>query len=99
MSDLKNRHADHVQAELNRIGERLRAPDPFQHAALYAAQQALCWAAQPEAFASPVDTIVDNAGGVGDCSPEAHRPSFSDTHDHWRLYAPQRDCLPLSEDS
>ena len=52
----------HVQDELNRIGERLRAPNPYEHAALFAAQQALCWAADPEAFASPVDSIVGSEG-------------------------------------
>lgn len=58
MSELVQKH---VQEELHRIGERLRAPNPYHHASLYAAQQALCWAAQPEAFASPVDSILDSA--------------------------------------
>lgn len=50
-------YPEHVAQELERIAERLRAPDPNHHAGLYAAQQSLCWAAQPEAFASPVTTI------------------------------------------
>ena len=53
----------HVAEELERIGERLAAPDPNQHAGLYAAQQALCWAAYPEAFASPFRAIVGSAEG------------------------------------
>lgn len=50
--------ADHIQDELERIGKLLLAPDPFNHGALYAAQQALCWARKPEEFGSPVDAIV-----------------------------------------
>lgn len=65
---------DHVQTELNRIGELLKAPDPYQHAALYAAQQALCWAAQPEAYASPVDSIRGSAEGSECCSAQARPP-------------------------
>ena len=76
MSDL---HPPHVVEELNRIGERLRSPDPYQHAALFAAQQALCWAAQPEAYASPVDSIVGNVGDAGDCLGAPHPLEFSGT--------------------
>lgn len=64
----------HVQDELNRIGKKLQAPDPFQHGALYAAQQALCWAAQPEAFASPVDAITGSAGAKECCSAPKDQP-------------------------
>ncbi len=56
-------YPEHVAQELKRIAERLRAPDPNQHAGLYAAQQALCWAAQPEAYASPCDAIAGSAEG------------------------------------
>ena len=69
----------HIQDELNRIGERLRAPDPFDHGALYAAQQALCWAAQPEAFASPYDIIVDSEAGSKCCSAQPRPRASSDT--------------------
>ena len=56
----------HIQEELERIGERLSAgPDPYQHAGLYAAQQALSWAAQPEAFASPFASVT----GIKDITP------------------------------
>lgn len=45
----------HIEDELRRIGARLAAfPDPFEHAGLYAAQQALSWAAKPEAFKAPL---------------------------------------------
>lgn len=52
---------EHVHAELRRIEARLAAyPDPFQHAGLYAAQQALVWALQPDGFASPLATVLGN---------------------------------------
>lgn len=50
---------EHIDAELARIGQRLAAyPDPFEHAGLYAAQQALVWAKQPDGFKSPFDTVT-----------------------------------------
>lgn len=70
----------HVQDELNRIGERIAAgADPFEHAGLYAAQQALCWAAQPEAFASPYEIIARNGAGRECCSALRHPLPFSDS--------------------
>jgi hypothetical protein len=64
---------EHVHAELRRISARLAAyPDPFEHAGLYAAQQALAWAMQPEAFASPVATVLGSEEGSGDCWAESH---------------------------
>lgn len=58
---------EHVARELERIHELLTSgPDPFFHAGLYAAQQALCWAAQPEAYASPVASITGN-GAEREC--------------------------------
>lgn len=55
---------EHVQAELRLIEARLAAyPDPFHHAGLYAAQQALSWAMQPEAFASPLATVLGSVEG------------------------------------
>lgn len=64
---------EHVHAELRRIESRLAAyPDPFHHAGLYAAQQALAWAMRPEAFASPVATVLGTSEGSEDCSAESH---------------------------
>jgi hypothetical protein len=58
----------HIENELQRISERLAAgPDPFEHAGLYAAQQALCWAAQPEAFAPPFAIVTGSAEGSKCC--------------------------------
>lgn len=99
MRDLEKAKPNHVQLELNRIGERLKSPDPYQHAALFAAQQALCWAAQPEAYASPVDSILGSAEGGADCCPESHHPEFADTHGHSQPCGPLRDSPPQSEGS
>lgn len=80
MSDL---HPPHIAEELNRIGERLAAgPDPFQHAGLYAAQQALCWAAQPEAYASPFAAVTGISEGSGCCSAQSHLPVSLDNAAH-----------------
>jgi hypothetical protein len=63
---------DHIQAELRRIESRLAAyPDPFHHAGLYAAQQALVWALQPDAFASPLTTVLGSVEDSASCSAES----------------------------
>ena len=68
----------HVEAELRLIETRLRCgPDPMEHGGLYAAQQALRWAAQPEAYASPLTVITRGTReGSGGC-PELLRPPAS----------------------
>lgn len=49
----------HIQTELDRISERLRShPHPNEHAGLFAAQQALEWARNPNGFRSPFDTAT-----------------------------------------
>ena len=74
---------DHIHAELSRIEARLAAyPDPFHHAGLYAAQQALAWAVQPDAYASPLATILGSAANSADCSAETRPPSLSGTSSH-----------------
>lgn len=48
-----------IRAELATIHQRLSAgPNPFQHAGLYAAQQALCWVLDPEHTQSPFLTVT-----------------------------------------
>ena len=70
-------YPDHVARELARIHERLASgPDPFQHAGLYAAQQALCWAAYPRSCASPFEVVTGSASGSGDCSRKPRPPEF-----------------------
>ena len=64
---------EHVHAELQRISARLAAyPDPFEHAGLYAAQQALAWAMQPDDFASPLATVRGIEAGSKGCLAESH---------------------------
>jgi hypothetical protein len=68
---------DYIAAELKAIGERLAAgPDPFLHAGLYTAQQALCWAVQPKAFASPL-AVVTGSAATQECCSEQSRPTPS----------------------
>jgi len=63
---------NHIQTEISRISARLAAyPDPFEHAGLYAAQQALSWALQPDAFASPLAIITRSEANSADCSEQA----------------------------
>ena len=77
-----NTTMDHVESELARISERLAAyPDPFEHAGLYAAQQALRWAAQPDAFASPFQLITGIRKGSGDCLADSRHSPLPDTDD------------------
>lgn len=67
---------EHIKSELSRIADRLSgSPDPFEHAGLYAAQQALGWAAQPDAFASPYAVITGTREGRADyCSGSCPAP-------------------------
>lgn len=70
----------HVEDELRRIGSRLAAfPDPFEHAGPCAAQQALSWAAQPDAFKSPYDLIAGSEAGAAGCCTGSRQLAFSDT--------------------
>ena len=67
----------HIEAELARITDRLsQSPDPFEHAGLYAAQQALSWAAQPDCYASPFATITGIRATSAGCYPD-NRPPLS----------------------
>jgi len=57
-----------IQRELERISEAVRARQA-EHSAtdeyrqLYAAQQALSWALDPDGFRAPCDTILDTPAG------------------------------------
>jgi hypothetical protein len=65
-----------VQRELDQIGRALRVPQtPDNYARLYAAQQALAWAMEPNGFASPTASIGirDIPGGSEDCSHPRRR--------------------------
>jgi hypothetical protein len=70
----------HIEEELNRIGERLAAgPDPFEHAGLYAAQQALSWAAQPGSFKSPYALVTGTRADEADCCSDSCPAPLPDT--------------------
>jgi len=68
-----------VQRELDRIAAALRgSTKPEDYAQLYAAQQALSWALEPNGFASPFDALTASGSqeAQADCSGEDRPPSF-----------------------
>ena len=80
-----------IEAELARIEARLAAyPAPFEHAGLFAAQQALQWAMKPEAFASPYDAVTGRRPGSEDCLAGSCPPPLSDSADNMGLHAAGR---------
>ncbi len=71
-----------IQRELDRLGRALRDPQaPDSYAKLYAAQQALAWAMEPDGFASPTLTIMGTREGSADCSDPPRHPQSSGTCD------------------
>jgi hypothetical protein len=70
----------HIEDELFRIEGRLAdQPDPFEHAGLYAAQQALRWAAQPDAYASPYAVVTGSGEAPAGCSAGSRPGPLSGT--------------------
>ena len=64
-----------IQRELDRIGEALRNnPDANDYDQLYAAQQALAWATDPDGFAAPMKQIRGTQEGSEDCSGDLRLP-------------------------
>jgi hypothetical protein len=52
-----------IQKELDRIGETIRQPHPVpRYDELYAAQQALMWALDPETYKAPYDLLAATIG-------------------------------------
>jgi hypothetical protein len=50
-----------IARELERLGKALREPQPPErYVQLYAAQQALCWAVDPECYAAPTVTVTED---------------------------------------
>lgn len=64
------READRVRSAL------LVTPAGAEYDRLYAAQQALVWASDPQGFKSPYDLITGTPAGSEDCS-ERNRPPSS----------------------
>lgn len=80
-----------IKRELARIGTALRDPGHAgRYAELYAAQQALSWASDPDAFRSPYDMLMGNRtmptadipAGSEDCSVHPRPQPSSDTYCH-----------------
>ena len=66
-----------VQRELDRISKALaEASNGDRYTELYAAQQALAWALEPDAFKAPYSTITGTLEERVDCS-EHNRPPRS----------------------
>jgi hypothetical protein len=66
-----------IQRELDRIGAALQQPQlSNRYAELYAAQQALSWAAEPTGFASPASMLMGIQEGSADCSDALRPPQF-----------------------
>jgi hypothetical protein len=58
-----------IERELERIAAALRDPErKAEHRELYAAQQALSWAIEPEGFRCPYETITGTLEGLKGCS-------------------------------
>jgi len=64
-----------IQRELRRIAtEMQKVQDQEQYRQLYAAQQALSWAIDPDQFRQPYETIMGIQEGLKDCSVVWHLP-------------------------
>lgn len=69
-----------IQRELDRIGDALRADlAGNRYAQLYAAQQALAWAMEPDGFAAPSVMLMGTPAGSEDCSAHPRPTPSSDT--------------------
>lgn len=67
-----------VNRELERLGRALRKPNNRREE-LYAAQQALSWALDPQAFKSPVEMLMRTPVDSEDCSAGTHHSRLPDT--------------------
>lgn len=65
---------DRIQVELDRIQSRILSAHPREQTALYAAQQALAWAQNPEAAKRPLDFITGTQEVREGCLAESHPP-------------------------
>ncbi len=66
-----------IERELTRIGSALRDSQHEEHRdALYAAQQALSWAHDPNSFRTPYGMVMGIREGSEDCS-DPRRPALS----------------------
>jgi hypothetical protein len=68
--------------EFNRLGSALHEQENAnKYDLLYAAQQAIAWASDPDAYKSPFVMITGIQGEPKGCSGESHPPRSSDICD------------------
>ena len=64
-----------IERELDEIAQALREPRfADQYDRLYAAQQALSWAIEPDGFKRPYDMITGTPADSADCSASLRLP-------------------------
>lgn len=64
-----------LQRELDRVQCALRDPsNKDQYDELYAAQQALAWASEPNGYASPMKMLMGTPGDLEGYSAPSHQP-------------------------
>ena len=69
-----------IEREMERMSRALCAnPGSDRHAELYAAQQALAWALDPNAAQSPHSFVMGSGAGSEGCSAGSRRLPSSDT--------------------
>ena len=72
-----------LQREKDRLNRGLNdSTHTEKYDQLYAAQQALAWAIDPESAKAPFDMIMGIPGGSKDCLADPHPPQSSDTCGH-----------------
>ncbi len=68
-----------IARELELLGRALRNHPNGRYDELYAAQQALSWALDPQAFKSPIEMFNDIQPSEVDCPAYHGRPESGDT--------------------
>jgi len=71
-----------LERELERISEAVRSrqadqSDTDEYRQLYAAQQALAWALEPDGFRAPYETILTDTPATRASCPASNNPSRS----------------------
>lgn len=73
----------HIAKEADRLRSALtQTPAGATYDRLYAAQQALVWAAEPETFKAPYDLITGTPEGSEDCPAGSGHSQSSSSPDH-----------------
>ena len=70
-----------LEREADRLRSALESAPGERFNQLYAAQQAVAWASDPDGFKSPFLLIMGTQEGLGDCSARSRPPEFSDNRD------------------